>query len=101
MANAPIDRVLLHQLCDLARLHVPQDKEAVVLDRLQRIVAAFSGLRDVALDQAVVDPNPGPELHGPCLRDDAPEPPLPRDEVLANAPKTAAGSFVVPRVVDS
>jgi Asp-tRNA(Asn)/Glu-tRNA(Gln) amidotransferase C subunit len=34
------------------------------------------------------------------LRADTAEPPLPLDEVLANARQTAAGMFVVPRVVD-
>jgi Asp-tRNA(Asn)/Glu-tRNA(Gln) amidotransferase C subunit len=63
---------------------------------MQRVVAAFDALRD--LDEVPRDAmEPTAALP---LRADTAEPPLPLDEVLANARQTAAGMFVVPRVVD-
>lgn len=96
MANPPpIDRALLEHLADLARLQLPPDA-AGLRQRLERIVSAFSALQDLAtvgLPAAHSSPLP--------LRQDEPEAPLPVATVLANAPQQAAGSFVVPRVVDA
>lgn len=100
MTNPPaFDRLQLRQLCDLARLHVPAERQAELLGRLQRIVAAFEAVSELpprANDQA-------PTLAEPPLRlrPDVVEPPLASAEVLANAPRHAAGAFVVPRVVDA
>lgn len=97
--DMPIDRTELQQLCDLARLHLPADREAEVLGQLQRIVGAFAALRRV--DTSAVAADPGATSMATPLRADEPAAPLPGEEVLGNAPAVAAGSFVVPRVVDA
>ncbi len=98
MPDMPIDRAELQQLCDLARLNLPAEREAEVLGHLQRIVSAFAALRRVPTDgSGAPDAEPPPTP----LRADAPGEPLPRQEVLGNAPKSAADCFVVPRVVDA
>ncbi|MBL8727251.1 MAG: hypothetical protein JNM25_02395 [Planctomycetes bacterium] len=98
MPPAPaVDRALLQRLAELARLHVPAERQGEVLRSMQRVVAAFDALRelhDLPLDAAA-------PTAGVPLRPDTAEPPLPLDEVLANARQTAAGMFVVPRVVDA
>lgn len=98
MTPPSIDRPLLQKLADLARLHVPSDRQAALLQNLTRIVAAFDALR--ALPTPPPRPTETPTAAAP-LREDQAEPPLPTDDVLANAPQRAGGMFVVPRVVDA
>ncbi|MEO6597298.1 MAG: Asp-tRNA(Asn)/Glu-tRNA(Gln) amidotransferase subunit GatC, partial [Planctomycetota bacterium] len=94
----PIDRALLQQLAELSRLHLPQDRQAMLLARLQRVLSAFEALRDMSTGEAA--PTPYRRPLPMTLRVDVAEAPLPVEKVLANAPRCAAGSFVVPRVVD-
>lgn len=97
MAAPPtIDRALLLRLADLARLHVPAERQGHVLRSMQRVVEAFDALRDLTELPGAGDASAA----ATPLRPDTAEPPLPLDEVLANARQTAAGMFVVPRVVD-
>lgn len=91
-----IDRALMQHLADLARLHIPTERQALLRERLERIVAAFSALQEAAPTGDAAGTAPSLPL-----RADAIEPPLPVDTVLANAPQHAAGSFVVPRVIDA
>lgn len=103
MSGTPIDRAMLQELCDLARLHIPRERESLVLMRLQRIVDAFSGLVTAVADGSGVGP-PGhepQELDPAALRQDRATAPMDRADVLANAPRAAADAFVVPRVVDA
>ena len=89
---------MVQNLADLARLHLPVERQAVLLQRLQRIVLAFDALRQLPTEGAPAD--------GPCstplpLRPDIAEPPLPTAQVFANTRHHAASAFVVPRVVDA
>ncbi|MBX3462553.1 MAG: aspartyl/glutamyl-tRNA amidotransferase subunit C [Planctomycetes bacterium] len=98
MATPPvIDRNLLRHLAELARLHVPADRQEALLQQVQRVVEAFDAVRDLPPASA---PAPAPALSAAPLRPDQPEAPLPLAEVLANAPVAAGGMFVVPRVVE-
>ena len=103
MSGTPIDRAMLQELCDLARLHVPKEREASVLARLQRVVDAFSGLGAAvpAGDRQRQLPQGPQELVPEAMRQDRCATPMARAEVLSNAPRTAADAFVVPRVVDA
>lgn len=97
MPDSPsIDRNQLQKLADLARLHLPADRQAQVLQHLRRIVTAFEALRELPRDDRAAAP-PGALR----LRLDTPASPLPVEQVLANAPHAAGGMFVVPRVVDA
>ena len=97
MANPPtIDRALMQHLADLARLHIPAERQAALRERLERIVSAFSALQEA--DAGDSTPPPGRPLP---LRPDEAGAPLPVATVLANAPRHAADQFVVPRVVDA
>lgn len=97
MASPPaFDRALLLRLADLARLHVPAERQSYLLESMRRVVDAFDALRTVE------EPSPiaGSRATPAPLRPDQAEPALALDQVLANAGQTAAGMFVVPRVVD-
>jgi aspartyl/glutamyl-tRNA(Asn/Gln) amidotransferase C subunit len=89
---------MVQNLADLARLHLPVERQAVLLQRLQRIVQAFDALRQLPTEQA---PANLPSLPPLCLRPDVAEPPLPIAQVFANTRHHAAAAFVVPRVVDA
>ncbi len=96
MTAPSIDRALLRALQGLAQLHIPAEHEGTVRARLQRILEAFA-----ALDRLPADaPAPPPET-GVSLRADVAGPVLTPEQVLANAPRQAAGCFLVPRVVDA
>ncbi|HEX6812563.1 MAG TPA: aspartyl/glutamyl-tRNA amidotransferase subunit C [Planctomycetota bacterium] len=98
MPDTPaIDRVELQNLASLARLDLPAERQAILLHRLQRIVAAFDALRELPTGPA---PAGLPSLPPLGLRPDVAEPAMPVAEVLANTRHQAAGAFVVPRVVD-
>lgn len=99
MPAPTIDRALLCRLEEMARLHIPTDRLAVVRERLQRIVDAFEALRD--LRTAGVEPTSHAQPSPTPLRQDLPGPVLAPMAVLANAPRSAAGCFLVPRVVDA
>lgn len=84
----------MQHLAELARLHVPAERAATLQQRLERIVAAFSALQPADGTEEVA-------VTGLRLRPDVEAAPLPVATVLANAPQQAAGTFVVPRVVDA
>jgi aspartyl-tRNA(Asn)/glutamyl-tRNA(Gln) amidotransferase subunit C len=97
MPNPPsIDRAEIQHLADLARLHIPAERHAVLRERLERIVAAFSALQEGgAIQDATTDER------ALALRADVAEPPLTPAQVLANAPQQAGDCFVVPRVIEA
>lgn len=99
MSELKVDRSLVQQLAALARLAVAPDQEAVVAERLGRVLAAFAALRQV--DTEGVEPETYPLPLPLRLRADVPVAPMAPEQALANASKTAAGAFLVPRVVDA
>lgn len=94
-----IDRNLIQHLAELARLHIPAERQPELRARLERIIAAFSALDPSAAAATARQAAAMPAPLG--LRADRPEPPLAVAVVLQNAPQQAAGSFVVPRVIDA
>ncbi|HZN40181.1 MAG TPA: hypothetical protein VFD82_15350 [Planctomycetota bacterium] len=89
---------MVQNLADLARLHLPVERQAALLLRLQRIVLAFDTLRQLPTEQAPANPPALPPLG---LRPDVAEQALPLAQVFANTRHHAAAAFVVPRVVDA
>ena len=92
------DRAAILRLADLARLHLPAERLPLLRQRLQRLVEAFGALAE--LPPEALEPPPVAAAPLP-LRVDAPEPPMTPAQALANAPRTAGGAFLVPRVVDA
>lgn len=95
----PIGADQIAQLCELARLRMPPEQQEALRGKLQELVKAFSALAEADLGEiagAVRTSNPQD------LRRDVADESVPTTEqVLANAPRTAADSFVVPRVLDA
>ncbi|MBK8098298.1 MAG: Asp-tRNA(Asn)/Glu-tRNA(Gln) amidotransferase subunit GatC [Planctomycetes bacterium] len=93
-----VDRSLLQTLADLTRLHIPAEQQDSLARRLGGVVEAFSAL--AAVPTAGVDASPYPLPLPTVLRADVPEAPLAPDIVTGNAARSAAGAFLVPRVID-
>lgn len=98
MTEPTIDRRLVHELAELARLELTPQQEDRAVARLGRIAGILAALREAPLE--AVEPSPYAQDLRPVLRPDEPEACLAEDEVLANAPRTAAGCFLVPRTVE-
>lgn len=86
----------VRQVARLARLSLTPGETETFAGQLDRIVAFAERIQ--ALDTSDVEPmvHPG---SGVGLRDDAPEPSLPRERALEEAPDPADGLFRVPRVI--
>ena len=88
----------LEELAELARLRLPAAELARTREQVQRLLGHFALLQGVNTDG--VEPSPYPRPMPNRTRPDVPEAPLTQDQVLANAPATRGGCFLVPRVVE-
>lgn len=96
-----IEPELIEHLGRLAHIRLDSARREELRGKLQQLVAAFSALAEADFGDAADDAGGRATLTPDRLRpDDAETPPAVAD-VLANAPRTAADCFVVPRVVDA
>lgn len=95
MPPPPVDPAQVSALCRLARLQLPPERAAELAGRLEKVLAAFASLAQV--DTRGVEPAAPASA---SLRPDQPTASLTVEQALANAQRTAAGCFLVPRVVD-
>jgi aspartyl-tRNA(Asn)/glutamyl-tRNA(Gln) amidotransferase subunit C len=89
---------LVRQVAALARLELTDDEVAEAVPKLQRIFEHVEQVQQVDVageDAATQDPVPIDRL-----RPDEPAPPLPRDQVLRNAPRQDGTFFVVPKFLE-
>jgi aspartyl-tRNA(Asn)/glutamyl-tRNA(Gln) amidotransferase subunit C len=82
----------------LARIAVPEDRLDPLASELTGILAWIEQLAEV--DVAGVEPMTSSVEMTLALRDDKVTDGDIRDKVLANAPRTADGFFIVPKVVE-
>lgn len=85
----------VRHIAKLAKLRIPEDKIAQFEHELSDIVGMVEKLPALTGDANLLDPANTMEL-----RKDEIKPSYPRDEMLKNAPKAAAGCFVVPKTVE-
>jgi len=95
----PITRADVEHVAHLARLALDEDE----LERFTRELGVIlEHAEDIAaLDLDDVEPTAHPLPLVNVLRPDRVEAPLPRDEVLAQAPAAEDGRFRVPRILDA
>ena len=99
-----IDQALIAHLGELARIQLDAAQTDQLRAKLEQLVQAFSSLAeaDLTTTGAGHSDAPGPRTVRPDdLRPDTAESPPAVEEVLANAPQTAADCFVVTRVIES
>ena len=86
------------KIARLARLHVEDDQRVAIADDLNGILAWIEQLAEV--DVEGVEPmTSAVDMKAPMRADDVTAGGI-RDQVLANAPKSEDGFFVVPRSVE-
>lgn len=96
----PIDRAQVRYVARLARLALSEEEEERYAAQLGHVLEYIERLATV--DVSGVEPLSfaGDEAAGLPLREDAPHQSLPREKVLAQAPRHDAQSFVVPRIIE-
>ena len=83
------------RLAKLAKLSIPEEKVEEFQKKMEDIIQMVENLPDLDTEGSLVDPTDTMEL-----RKDEVQPSFPRDEMLQNAPYTAAGCILIPKVVD-
>ena len=83
------------RLAKLAKLSIPEDKVEEFRQIMEDIIQMVENLPDLDTQGSLVDPTNTMEL-----RKDEVQPSFPRNEMLQNAPYTAAGCILIPKVVD-
>ena len=95
-----IDKAQVRHVARLARLALSAEEEERFAAQLQHVLEYIERLD--AVDVSGVEPLSfaGDEKGGLPLREDAPRESLPREKVLAQAPKADGEAFVVPRIIE-
>lgn len=95
MAAAQFD---VHYVAHLARLQLTPDEEQKFAAQLGQVLSYVDQLRQVDVSQ--VEPTAHPFTLVNVTRPDEARPSLPPEDALRNAPATANGLFVVPKIVE-
>ena len=93
-----VDKATVARIARLARINVPEDRQEQLVGELNGILDWIAELDEV--DTGAVEPLASVTGHGLPRRSDEVTDGNRVDEVLANAPETAGGFFVVPKVVE-
>ena len=93
-----VDKATVARIARLARINVPEDRQEQLVGELNGILDWIAELDEV--DTGAVEPLASVTGHGLPRRSDDVTDGNRVDEVLANVPETAAGFFVVPKVVE-
>jgi len=96
--NSGVTAETVKKIARLSRLHVEEDRLAHLADEMNGILAWIEQLAEV--DVEGVEPMTSAVEMAAPMREDVITDGGVRDKVLANAPKTEAGYFVVPRSVE-
>jgi aspartyl-tRNA(Asn)/glutamyl-tRNA(Gln) amidotransferase subunit C len=92
-------RIDIDHVAKLARLELTEDERETLRAQLGVILEHAATVGEVAA--ADVPPTASPIPRTNVYRDDLPEPPLPVDEALRNAPEREGDRFKVPRIVET
>jgi len=89
----------IERVAKLARLELSEDEIARLRAQLAQILEHAARVGEVAA--AAVPPTASPIPRANVYRDDVPEPSLPVDEALRNAPERDGDRFRVPRIAET
>lgn len=93
-----LDKATVARIATLARIKVPETEQAHLAGELSQILNWIEQLNEI--DTAGVEPMSSVAAMTLPMREDVVTDGNCRDEILANAPATANGFFVVPKVVE-
>lgn len=89
----------IEHVAKLARLQLTDGEKTQLAAQLGQILEHAARVGEVAA--ADVPPTASPIPRANVFRDDTPEPSLPADEALRNAPERETGRFKVPRIAET
>jgi len=88
----------VEHIAELARLALSDEEKALYQEQLSAILAHFERLQE--LDTEAISPTATVLPLRNVMREDEPAPPLPREDILANAPAAEEGCFKVAAVLE-
>jgi aspartyl-tRNA(Asn)/glutamyl-tRNA(Gln) amidotransferase subunit C len=88
----------VEHIAELARLHLSQEEKERYREQLSDILEYAARLQNV--DTAGIQPTASVSASRGALREDAPRPGLPLQNLLGNAPQITEGQFRVPPVLE-
>ena len=88
----------MKKIARLARIHVDEDRLDALAGELNAILSWIEELETVDTDN--VEPLASVTGHSLPIRDDVVSDGNKQEQVIANAPETTSGFFVVPKVVE-
>jgi len=98
LALARLSLEQVEHIAELAKLRLTDAEKERLREQLSDILGHFEALQQ--LDTEAIPPTATVLPLRTVLRPDAARPSMPRDDILANAPAAADGSFEVPAVLD-
>lgn len=93
-----VDNNTMKKIARLARIHVDEDRRDALAGELNAILSWIEELETVDTDN--VEPLASVTGHSLPIRDDVVSDGNKQEQVIANAPETTSGFFVVPKVVE-
>ncbi len=94
-----ISKEQVEHVAKLARLELSEAEQALFSRQLSDILTYVEQLK--AIDTTGVQPTATVLQESNVLRGDDIRPSLPAEEVVANAPESEEGYFIVPRIIES
>ncbi len=94
----PLDLATVVHIAELARLGLTETEKARFAEQLSAILDYAASLQ--SLDTSAIPPTASVVGLENVMRDDVARPSLTQEDVLANAPRVAAGQFQVPAILD-
>jgi len=88
----------VEHIAELARLALSDEELTLYQEQLSAILEHFERLQE--LDTEAIPPTATVLPLRSVMRADEPRPPLPREDILANAPAAEEGCFKVPAVLE-
>lgn len=88
----------IRHIAALARLHIPDERMEQMSKDMNSILAMVDKLSGLKGEAQVLDSLP--TMPAESVREDVVRPSQTREAVLANAPESYAGCFVVPKMVE-
>jgi aspartyl-tRNA(Asn)/glutamyl-tRNA(Gln) amidotransferase subunit C len=95
--SSPLTRAEVAHVAKLARLSLTEDELDLFTEQLGQVLEHASDMNSLDLTNVVATAHPFGLIN--VVRTDEVRPSLDRDEVLAMAPETQDGRFVVPRIM--
>lgn len=92
------DKIDIQHIAKLARLELSSEEEQLFESQLEKIVNHVEKLSE--LDLSDVPPTNHAVSVVNAIRDDIPRKGITQDATLSNAPQSARGQIVVPRVIE-